>query len=179
MFKVLFICHGNICRSTMAQSVMQHLVEQAGLADCFLIDSAATTTEELGMPPHPGTVRKLREVAIPVVAHRARKVERREYDEWDLIAYMDEENARHLGRIFGSDPDGKVIRLMSFAPGNGLVDADGKALPGTHDAAALARACAAAPDVADPWYTGNFDVTYRDILEGCTGLLAWCHSEES
>lgn len=162
----------------MAQSVMQHLVDQAGLTHRFLIDSAATTTEELGMPPHPGTVRKLREVGTPVVAHRARKVEQREYESWDLIAYMDAENARHLGRIFKGDPKGKIVRLTAFAPDNELVDANGTTLSSAHDAAALAQASAAAPDVADPWYTGNFDITYRDILESCTGLLTWWRSKE-
>lgn len=186
MHKILFICHGNICRSTMAQSIMQHLVDRAGLASDFLIDSAATTSEELGMPPHRGTVSKLKEVGVPVVPHRARKVERAEYDRWNLIVYMDAENARHLDRIFGGDPEGKLVRLMAFAPGAGIVDADAATrtshdsqsdgMPSTRNVAALAQASKAAPDVADPWYTGNFDATYRDVLAGCTGLLAWCRA---
>lgn len=166
----------------MAQSVMQHLIDRAGLASDFLIDSAATTSEELGMPPHRGTVRKLKEVGIPAVPHRARRVERAEYGNWDLIVYMDAENARHLDHIFGEDLEGKLVRLMAFAPGSGLVGAgtagrtpndshSGKA-PNTRTAS-LAQASADAPDVADPWYTGNFDATYRDVLAGCTGLLAW------
>lgn len=172
--RILFVCHGNICRSTMAQSVMQHLVDEAGCAEGFAIDSAATTTEELGMPPHRGTVSKLKQMGVPVVPHRARKVERAEYGDWDLVLYMDDENERHLLRIFGGDPAGKLVRLTAFAPGNGLVGFEGLALPGSHDADSLARASAAAPDVADPWYTGNFDETYRDVLAGCEGLLAWC-----
>ncbi len=175
MNSILFICHGNICRSTMAQSVMQHLVNEAGQAVDFEIDSAATTTEELGNPPHRGTVRKLGEVGVPVVAHRARKVARGEYDEWDLLVYMDGENERHLKRIFGGDPQGKFVRLLAFAPGGGLVDENGAVRPAAHDTAAVAQASAAAADVADPWYTGNFDETYRDVLAGCTGLLAWCN----
>lgn len=172
--RILFVCHGNICRSTMAQSVMQHLVDEAGCAEGFAIDSAATTTEELGMPPHRGTVSKLKQVGVPVVPHRARKVERVEYGDWDLVLYMDDENERHLLRIFGGDPAGKLVRLTAFAPGSGLIGFEGSALPGSHDADSLARASAAAPDVADPWYTGNFDETYRDVLAGCEGLLAWC-----
>lgn len=172
--RILFVCHGNICRSAMAQSVMQHLVDEAGCAEEFVIDSAATTTEELGMPPHRGTVRTLKRMGVPVVAHRARKVERAEYALWDLVLYMDGENERHLLRIFGEDAEGKLARLTAFAPGGDLVGLDGAALADSHDAACLARASAAAPDVADPWYTGNFDETYRDVLAGCEGLLAWC-----
>ena len=145
MTKVLFICHGNICRSPMAEFVMKDLVDKAGLSDQFEIASAATSTEEIGNPPHHGTVAKLREVGIPVVAHRARQVRRAEYGDWDHIVYMDAENARGLRRIFGSDPDGKISRLLDWTDRPG--------------------------DVADPWYTGNFDATYRDVLAGCTAML--------
>ena len=102
-------------------------------------------SEEIGNPPHHGTVAKLREVGIPVVAHRARQVRRAEYGNWDHIVYMDAENARGLRRIFGSDPDGKISRLLDWTERPG--------------------------DVADPWYTGNFDATYRDVLAGCTAML--------
>lgn len=145
MQRVLFICHGNICRSTMAESVFTELVHRAGRAGEFVIDSAATSTEEIGNPPHHGTVAKLREVGIPVVAHRARQVRRAEYGDWDHIVYMDAENARGLRRIFGDDPDGKISRLLDWTERPG--------------------------DVADPWYTGNFDATYRDVLAGCTAML--------
>ena len=145
MTKIIFLCHGNICRSPMAEFVMKDLVEKAGLSAQFEIASAATSTEEIGNPPHHGTVAKLREVGIPVVAHRARQVRRAEYGNWDHIVYMDDENARGLHRIFGKDPDGKISRLLDWTdrPGN----------------------------VADPWYTGNFDATYRDVLAGCTAML--------
>ena len=114
MHRVLFICHGNICRSTMAESVFTELVRRAGRAGEFVIDSAATSTEEIGNPPHHGTVAKLREVGIPVVAHRARQVRRAEYGDWDHIVYMDDENARGLRRIFGDDPDGKITRMLDW-----------------------------------------------------------------
>ncbi len=173
MHRILFICHGNICRSTMAQFVMQDLVTRAGLSADFAIDSAATTNDEIGSGPHHGTVRKLAEVGVPLVEHRARKVRRDEYKAWDYLVFMDDENARHLHRIFGGDPEGKLVRLLAFSPGGELVDAEGSVLPHAHDAAVLKAASDKADDVADPWFTGNFDDTYRDVLAGCTGLLAW------
>ncbi len=145
MTRILFVCHGNICRSTMAQFVMEELVRRAGREGEFVIDSAATSSEELGNPPHPGTVRKLREEGIPVGEHRARRLRRDEYDRWDHIVYMDAENAWGISRIFAGDPDGKVSRLLDWT-----------SRPG---------------DVADPWYTGDFDATYRDVLAGCQALL--------
>lgn len=146
MIKILFVCHGNICRSTMAQFVMEELVRRSGREGEFLVDSAATSSEELGNPPHRGTVAKLRAEGVPVGRHRARRVTRDEYAGWDHIIYMDAENARGLSRILGGDPDGKVSRLLDWT-----------SRPG---------------DVADPWYTGDFDATYRDVLEGCEALLA-------
>lgn len=146
MHRILFICHGNICRSTMAQFVFQDMVDRAGRTGEFVIDSAATSREEIGNPPHRGTVRKLREVGVPVLDHRARQIERAEYDTWDRIVYMDAENARGLRRILGDDPDGRCARLLDFTD--------------------------APRDVADPWYTGDFDATYRDVVAGCEGLLA-------
>lgn len=146
MTRILFVCHGNICRSTMAQFVMEELVRRAGREGEFLIDSAATSSEELGNPPHRGTVAKLRAEGIPVGRHRARRVRREEYGSWDHIIYMDAENARGLARILGGDPDGKVSRLLDWT--------------------------ARPRDVADPWYTGDFDATYRDVLAGCEALLA-------
>lgn len=130
----------------MAQFVMAELAHRAGRADEFEIDSAATSTEELGNPPHRGTVRKLHEAGIPVLAHRARQVARSEYGRWDHIIYMDAENEWGLNRILRGDPDNKVSRLLDW----------------TDDP----------HDVADPWYTGDFDATYRDVLAGCEALLA-------
>ena len=109
MIKILFICHGNICRSTMAQSVFQHMVDQAGLSDEFYIDSAATSREEIGNPPHRGTQRKLRQVGILCIPHRARQMKKDEYDEFDYIIGMDTWNIRNINRMIGNgDPQGKV-----------------------------------------------------------------------
>ena len=143
--KVLFICHGNICRSTMSQCVLTHLVKKKGLEDCFEINSAATSREEIGNPPHYGTVSKLRQVGIPVVPHRAIQMTRADYDYYDYLIGMDSANIRNMNRIAGGDPAGKIYKLPAFA---GL----GK-------------------DIADPWYTGNFDETYNDVLEGCEAFL--------
>ena len=148
MTKILFICHGNICRSTMAEYVMKHLVKQAGLKDAFFIDSAATSTEEIGNGVHHGTRRKLREAGIPCGDHRARQMTRIDYDKFDLLIGMDRANLRNMGRICGGDRDGKLRLLLQYA-GSGR-------------------------DIADPWYTGNFDATYEDILAGCTALLNTC-----
>lgn len=145
MKRILFICHGNICRSTMAQFVMQDLVNKAGRASEFSIDSAATSTEELGNGPHYGTVAKCRQMGVPVLKHRARQIKAADYDRWDYIVYMDGENARGLRRILHGDPQDKVSRLLDWTD----------------------RPC----DVADPWYTGDFDATYNDVLAGCTALL--------
>lgn len=145
MHRILFICHGNICRSTMVESVMTELVRRAGREHDFVIDSAATSREELGNPPHRGTVGKLQAEDVPVVPHRARQIARDEYSQWDHIIYMDDENRRNLMRILGDDPEHKVSRLLDWTNRPG--------------------------DVADPWYTGNFDATWRDVLEGCQALL--------
>lgn len=145
MHRIMFVCHGNICRSTMAQFVFADLVDRAGRAGEFVIDSAATSREEIGNPPHHGTVRKLRQAGVPVLEHRARQITRDDYNDWDLIIYMDANNERNLMRLLGGDPENKCRKLMSYA-GNSR-------------------------DVADPWYTSDFDATYRDVLAGCQGLL--------
>lgn len=147
MIKILFVCHGNICRSTMSESVFAHMINQQNLSDQFIIDSAATSTEEIGNPPHRGTVKKLREVGVPLVPHRARQITWKDYEKFDYIIGMDQWNIRNLNRMLKGDPDGKVYKLLSFA--------------GTDR------------DIADPWYTGKFDVTYTDIVEGCEGFLAY------
>ena len=151
MIRVLFICHGNICRSTMAESIMTYLVKQAGVEDQFYINSAATSCEEIGNPPHSGTVAKLKAEGIPVIPHRAVQMTLNDYEEYDYLIGMDTENIRNMQRISGGDPDEKIYKLLTFA-GSGL-------------------------DVADPWYTGDFEATYRDVLAGCKGLLE-CLKEE-
>ena len=151
MIKVLFICHGNICRSTMAQSVMTHLVKQQNIATQFFIDSAATSREEIGNPPHRGTVAKLRQEGIPVIPHQAIQIVKQDYEKYDYLIGMDTANIRNMNRIFGGDKDNKIYKLLSFA-GSGR-------------------------DVADPWYTGDFNATYDDVLAGCNGLLKHLQKE--
>lgn len=146
MVKILFICHGNICRSTMAQYVFQHMVDKRGLSDCFYIDSAATSREEIGNGVHHGTRKKLKEMGIWCGDHRAVQMTKADYDKYDYIIGMDGWNRRNMMRILGADPEGKVSLLLDFTERPG--------------------------DIADPWYTGNFDVTYEDVKEGCEGLLA-------
>lgn len=145
MIKVLFVCHGNICRSTMAQFVFQDMVNRAGRRDDFYIDSAATSREEIGCGPHYGTVRKLNREGVPVLEHYARQMTRRDYDQYDYLIGMDSANIRNMKRIAGGDPDGKIFKLLEFA--------------------------GETRDIADPWYTGNFDRTYEDVSEGCEALL--------
>jgi protein-tyrosine phosphatase len=147
MIRVAFCCHGNICRSTLSESVFTHKVKELGLEDLFEIDSFATSTEEIGNPPHRGTVNKLREVGIPLVPHRAKQITLRDYDNFDYIIGMDTANMRNLNRMLKGDPEGKVYKFLTFA-GSGR-------------------------DIADPWYTGNFDITYDDVVEGCDGFLAY------
>ncbi len=147
MIKVLFICHGNICRSTMCESVMAYLVKEAGLEDVIYVNSAATSREEIGNGPHYGTVSKLRQVGIPVVPHRAVQMTRTDYETYDYLIGMDTANIRNMTRIADGDPNGKIYKLLTFA-GSGR-------------------------DIADPWYTGNFDETYSDVMEGCRALLQY------
>lgn len=145
MIRVVFCCHGNICRSPLAQSVFTYQIQKLGLEDEFYIDSMATSTEEIGNPPHRGTIRKLQEVGIPLVPHYAKQIGWSDYTRFDYIIGMDEWNMRNLKRMLKGDPDGKVYKLLSFAGSN--------------------------KDIADPWYTGDFDATYDDILVGCDGFL--------
>ena len=146
MTKILFVCHGNICRSTMAEYVMKDLVKKAGREDEFTIDSAATSREEIGNGVHHGTKRKLAQMGVPCGNHRARQMTRDDYDKFDLLIGMDNANIRNMKRIAGGDPDGKIRMMLDYTNRPG--------------------------EVADPWYTGNFDETWDDVLEGCTGLLA-------
>ena len=151
MTKILFVCHGNICRSTMAEYVMKHLVKQAGLEGEFYIDSAATSREEIGNGVHHGTRRKLAQMGVPCGDHRARQMTREDYDRFDLLIGMDNPNIRNMTRIAGGDPDGKIRMMLDYTNRPG--------------------------EVADPWYTGNFDETWDDVFEGCTGLLAQLRAE--
>ena len=135
----------------MAQFVFQDMVNKAGLSDRFHIDSAATSREEIGNPPHHGTVRKMKEVGIPVLPHRAVQMTKKDYENYDYLIGMDSWNIRNiLGIIGNGDPEGKVARLLDFTSRAGQ-------------------------DIADPWYTGNFDVTYRDVREGCEGPALSIH----
>ena len=145
MPKILFVCHGNICRSPMAEFVMKRLVEEAGRTDEFEIASAATSTEEIGNPVYPPARRKLAEHGISCAGKTARQLRRSDYDHYDLLIGMDQYNLRNMQRMCGGDPDGKIHLLLDYTDRPG--------------------------DVADPWYTDNFDATWRDCLEGCTGLL--------
>ena len=145
--KVLMCCHGNICRSTLSESVFTHMVKTAGLQNQFIIDSFATSREEIGNPPHYGTVNKLREVGIPLVPHRAKQITLADYDKFDFIIAMDTANIRNLNRMLNNDPEGKIYKLLSFAGSDA--------------------------DIADPWYTGDFDATYDDVTRGCKELLEY------
>lgn len=142
---ILFVCHGNICRSPMAEFVMKHLVKEAGRATDFHIESAATSTEEIGNSVYPPARRKLAEHGLSCQGKTARQMTRADYARYDLLVGMDSRNIRNMSRICGGDPDGKIVMLMDYTDRPG--------------------------DVADPWYTGDFEATWRDVLEGCRGLL--------
>lgn len=146
MNRILFVCHGNICRSPMAQFVMQELIQKAGLADSFLIASAATSTEEIGNPVYPPARRTLTAHGICCENHAARQLQKQDYAQYDLLIGMDHANIRNMQRICGGDPAGKIQLLMDYS-----------STPGK--------------EVADPWYTGDFEATWRDVLAGCQGLL--------
>lgn len=145
MKRILFVCHGNICRSPMAEFVMKDIVEKAGLQDEFHIESAATSTEEIGNEVYPPARRKLAEHGISCKGKTARQMQRADYDRYDLLIGMDEWNIRNMNLICDGDPNGKIHKLLDYTARKG--------------------------DVADPWYTGDFDATWRDVTEGCRCLL--------
>ena len=145
-YRILFVCHGNICRSPMAEFVMKDLVCKAGVQDHFLIESAATSTEEIGNSVYPPARRKLAEHNIGCQGKTARQMTRSDYARFDLLIGMDSWNIRNMRAISGGDPEGKIRMLMDYTNRPG--------------------------DVADPWYTGDFEATWRDVLEGCEALLS-------
>lgn len=146
MHKILFICHGNICRSPMAEFLLKDIVNKRGLADAFEIASAATSREEIGNPVHYGTRTKLAQFGISVAGKHAVQVTKRDYEHYDLLLVMDSNNIRNLRRVIGEDTQNKVHLLLDYTERKG-------------------------ESIADPWYTGDFDVTYNDIMEGLAGLL--------
>jgi len=145
MVRILFICHGNICRSPMAEFVFKHIVEEAGISDDFYVASAATSYEEIGNPVHYGTAKILDGLGISYDGKRAVHLEKSDYAKYDYLVCMDSANVRNTLRIVGDDTEKKIYKLLAF------VDSDA--------------------DVADPWYTGDFERTYKDVLSGCKGLL--------
>ena len=147
MIKILFICHGNICRSPMAEFVMKRLVAEAGLSEQFEIASAATSTEEIGNPVYPPARRKLAEHGIGSKGKTARQMTRQDYAYYDYVIAMDRNNLRNLKHMFGEDTEQKISLLMDYTHRPG--------------------------DVADPWYTGDFETTWQDVSEGCQGLLTY------
>ena len=142
--RVLFVCHGNICRSPMAEFVLKDLAKKAGRDD-LIIASAGTSAEELGRDTHHGTKKELKAHNIEFFPRHARQVAKNEYENWDIFVVMDSANKRNLERIFGADPQGKIVKMMSFV--------------------------GSSADVADPWYTGNFELTFSDIYKACKALL--------
>lgn len=147
--KILFICHGNICRSPMAEFILKDLVNKAGIAEQFEIASAATSTEEIwngvGNPVYPPAREELAKHGISCEGKRARQLTREDYDKYDFLIGMDSANIRNMYRICGGDPEGKMSKMLDYTNRPG--------------------------DVADPWYSGNFSVTWDDIYDGCCGLL--------
>ncbi len=145
MLKILFVCHGNICRSTMAEFLLKDMVKKHGISEKFHIESAATSTEEIGAPVYPGTKKKLAEHGISCDGKTSRRVTAQDYHDFDLIICMDNNNLRNLKPLIGEDVDNKVKLMMSF--------------------------CGSDSEVADPWYTRNFDITWDNIYESCEALL--------
>ena len=155
MIKIMFICHGNICRSPMAEFVMRKMIEDSSLVGVASVASSATSREEIwgevGNPVYPPAVRELKKHGIDPSGKRAVQLTREDYEKYDILIAMDEKNIRNSLRILSGDPDGKLHKLMDFTPRGG--------------------------DVADPWYTDRFDIAYEDIYEGCLGVMRWLREE--
>ena len=149
MTKIMFVCHGNICRSPMAEFIFKKMIEEKGLSDAFVVSSCATSREEIvgniGNPVYPPARAELLKHGIDPKDKRAVQLTREDYEKYDLFIAMDSMNIRNMMKIIGSDPENKVRKLMDYTSRGG--------------------------DVADPWFTGNFEITYRDVTDGCTGLL--------
>lgn len=150
MIKILFVCHGNICRSPMAEFVMRDLVKKKNLETIISIASAATSTEEIGNPVHYGTKKKLKEHGISTEGKYAVQLTKKDYSSYDYLVGMEQRNITNMLRLLGGDPEGKVRRLLDYTD--------------------------RPRDIADPWYTGDFDTTYDDIYEGCQALLQFIMS---
>ena len=146
MIRILFVCHGNICRSPMAEFIMKDLIRKKGLESRFEIASAATSREEIGNSVYPPAKRKLAQHGISCDGHQARQIIRSDYDRYDYIIGMDRANIRNINRITGGDPKGKISLLLDHTDRSGQ-------------------------EVSDPWYTGDFEETWQDVLEGCSCLL--------
>jgi len=144
-YNILFVCHGNICRSPMAEFVMKDLIEKAGLSESVYVESAATSTEEIGNGVYPPARKKLADHGIACKGKTARQITAADYRRFDLLVGMDRWNLRNMKQMLGGDPEGKIRLLMDFTERPG--------------------------EVADPWYTGNFDATWRDVEEGCQAIL--------
>ena len=147
MTKILFICHGNICRSAMSEFIMRDMVEKHGLSDQIQVASAATSREEIGNDMYPPAKRKLDKEHIPYIRRQARQVTKADYDEYDLLLCMEQYNIRNLRRIIPNDPEHKIHLLLDYTNNP--------------------------RDISDPWYTDDFDTAYDDIVAGCTGLLTF------
>lgn len=161
----MFVCHGNICRSPMAEFIFRKKLSDSGISDAYWVSSAATSTEEIGNPVYPPACRELAAHGISCKGKQAVQVVASDYGLYDYIIVMDDRNIRNLKKLIGSDPEGKVWKLLDFSG----FRADVKPY---FDVERLGGA-----DISDPWYTGDFRTTYNDIVEGCDGLLAYLETE--
>ncbi len=151
MIRIMFVCHGNICRSPMGEFILKDMVKKAGLEDKFYIRSSATSTDELGCGVYPPAQRELALHGIGCAGKTSVQLKASDYDKYDLFLGMDSANIRNMNRMLGGDSEGKIHKLMDYVGGG---------------------------DVADPWYTGGFDIAYRDIYSGCTGLMKYLKDEK-